>query len=256
GEEQPQLVNMYGITETTVHVTERAVNLSGLAEASAGSLIGKALADLQLYILEQQMELLPVGVWGELYVGGAGLARGYLKRAELTAQRFVPNPFAGSGERLYRTGDVGRYRADGEIEYLGRADSQVKLRGFRIELGEIESVLSTHSAVSECVVTVVGEADDKRLVAYVISNDGKPLNSNDLRAYLKERLAEYMVPAAFVTLSEMPLTQNGKVDRRALPAPDAARPEASLRAPHSPLQRWLAERWCEVLHLDAIGIDE
>src|SRR5262245_57241377 len=143
------------------------------------------------------MELLPVGVWGELYVGGAGLARGYLKRPELTAQRFVPNPFAGSGERLYRTGDVGRYRADGEIEYMGRADSQVKIRGFRIELGEIESVLSTHAAVRECVVTIVGEANDQRVVAYLV---GENIDISELRAHRKEKLPDYMVPSPDVLL--------------------------------------------------------
>ncbi len=254
GEEQPQLVNMYGITETTVHVTLRDVSLKGLAEASVGSLIGRALNDLQLYLFDEQMQLLPVGVWGELYVGGAGLGRGYLKRAELTAQRFVPNPYA-SG-RLYRTGDVGRYRADGEIEYLGRADSQVKLRGFRIELGEIESVLGAYAGVQEVVVTVREDVPgEQRVVAYLV---GAAVDSGELRAYVKDKLPDYMVPAAFVMLDEMPLTQNGKVDRRALPAPDSARTEgaASLRGPNSPLQRWLAERWCEVLHLDAIGIDE
>src|SRR6185369_16512157 len=227
GEERPQLVNMYGITETTVHVTQRAVRLQELAEASTGSLIGKALDDLQLYLLDEQMELLPAGVWGELYVGGAGLGRGYLKRAELTAQRFVPNPYGSeAGGRLYRSGDVGRYRADGEIEYLGRADGQVKLRGFRIELGEIESVLGSYSGVQEVVVTVREDAPgEQRLVAYLVGAD---IDSSELRAYLKAKLPDYMTPAAFVMLKEMPLTPNGKVDRRALPAPDAARPDSTL----------------------------
>jgi hypothetical protein len=268
GDEHPHLVNMYGITETTVHVTLREVGLSGLKEATAGSLIGKALDDLQIYLLDRQMELLPAGVWGELYVGGAGLARGYLKRAELTAERFVPNPYAGreGGGRLYRTGDVGRYRADGEIEYLGRADCQVKIRGFRIELGEIESVLGAQAQIREVVVTVREDTPgDRRVVAYIVGEQtdangtgAEAIDSSRLRAYVKEKLPDYMVPSAFVTLKEMPLTQNGKVDRRALPAPDSARPDSSssFRAPNSPLQRWLADRWCDVLHLDSIGIDE
>src|SRR4029079_10442289 len=179
-----------GITETTVHVTQRAVRLRELAEASTGSLIGKALNDLQLYLLDERMELLPAGVWGELYVGGAGLGRGYLKRAELTAQRFVPNPYASeAGGRLYRSGDVGRYRADGEIEYLGRADSQVKLRGFRIELGEIESVLGAYAGVHEVVVTVREDVPgEQRVVAYLVC---EAIDSNELRAYVKEKLPDY-----------------------------------------------------------------
>ena len=255
GDERPQLVNMYGITETTVHVTQREVSLQGMAEGSAGSLIGTALDDLQLYLLDERMELLPAGVLGELYVGGAGLGRGYLKRAALTAERFVPNPYGSeAGSRLYRSGDVGRYRADGEIEYLGRADCQVKLRGFRIELGEIESVLGAYAGVQEVVVTVREDVPgDQRLVAYLVGKQA--IDSSELRAYAKEKLPDYMVPAAFVFLAQLPLTQNGKVNRRALPAPDTEGfAEREYVAPRDALEMELTKIWESVLGLKGIGI--
>src|SRR3712207_6337515 len=170
------------------------------------------------------MRPVSVGVVGELYIGGDGLALGYLERPELTAEKFVPNPFtAEEGERLYRTGDLVRYRVDGNVEFLGRVDSQVKVRGFRIELGEVESVLGGHPGVRECVVVVREDgAGGKRLVAYVVAEPGQQLEASALRGHMKERVPEYMVPSAFMVLEKMPLTPNGKVDRKALPAPEAA----------------------------------
>ncbi|MDE2468684.1 MAG: amino acid adenylation domain-containing protein, partial [Bradyrhizobium sp.] len=190
GEEQPRLVNMYGITETTVHVTYRPVRRSDVTEAG-GSAIGRPLSDLQVYVLDRHMEPVPVGVVGEMYVGGAGLGRGYLGRAGLTAERFVPNPF-GDGCRLYRSGDLARWLADGELEYLGRADTQVKVRGFRIELGEIEAALLSHGAVAQAVVVAREEAGtDKRLVGYVVPAAGATPDVTELRAELKSRLPDY-----------------------------------------------------------------
>ncbi|MCA1616785.1 MAG: amino acid adenylation domain-containing protein, partial [Acidobacteria bacterium] len=220
----PALVNMYGITETTVHVTYRRVEEAD-AEAGAGGVIGRRIPDLQVYVLDARMEPSPLGVAGELYVGGAGLARGYLNRPGLTAERFVPHPFgAEAGARLYRTGDVGRYRADGELEYVGRADQQVKVRGFRIELGEVEATLGAHARVREAVVVAAsgGGAGGTRLVAYVVGEaGGEALRAGELREHMLTRVPEYMVPSAFVVLDSLPLTPNGKVDRRALPAPAA-----------------------------------
>ena len=261
GDETPMMVNMYGITETTVHVTWRVLRSADVGKG-VGSAIGVPLDDLQVYVLDSQRELLPVGVWGEFYVGGGGVARGYLNRPELTADRFVSDPFNGRpGARLYRTGDIGRYLANGELEYLGRADAQVKIRGHRIELGEVEVALHAHDAVREAIVLAKEETPgDKRLVAYVVTareRDAK-LSTDELRGFLKERLPEYMVPAAFVTLDELPLTSNGKVDRRALLAMEIKRAEAAhgLTRPRTEEEAALANIWAEVLAVEEVGIDD
>jgi amino acid adenylation domain-containing protein len=257
----PALINMYGITETTVHVTYRPVEESDVA-AGAGGVIGRRIPDLQVYVLDGRMEPMPTGVAGELYVGGAGLARGYLNRPELTAERFVPHPFSTEpGGRLYRTGDVGRYRADGELEYLGRADQQVKVRGFRIELGEIEATLSAHPQVRETVVVALASeagGGDKRLVAYVVGEAGGAPRAGELREYLLSRLPDYMVPSAFVLLDALPLTPNGKVDRRALPAPEqaATATDRTYVAPRTPVEEILCGIWSEVLGAERVGVTD
>jgi amino acid adenylation domain-containing protein len=253
GDAAPRLVNMYGITETTVHVTWRPLSWADVERAGA-SPIGERIPDLRAYLLDAAGEPVPVGVPGELYVGGAGLARGYLGRPELTAQRFVADPFGGEpGARLYRTGDLGRWRPDGALEYLGRTDHQVKVRGFRIELGEVEARLLEHPGVREGVVLALDDGSGgKRLVAYVVG--GETAAADGLRAHLGERLPAYMVPAAFVRLEEWPLTANGKLDRRALPAPEndayAAR---AYEAPVGPVEQALAQIWSEVLRIGRVG---
>ena len=269
GDTHPQLVNMYGITETTVHVTYRPLTLADL-NSGLGSVIGTPIPDLQVYVLDRHQQPVPIGVPGEMYVGGAGLARGYLNRPELTALAFIANPFSTEpGARLYKTGDLARYLENGQLEYLGRIDEQVKVRGFRIELGEIEAVLTQHPAVRETVVLARSDVPgDKRLVAYIVSHqqgetwEANPqskihdLKSDDLRNWLKEKLPAYTIPAAFVFLSALPLTPNGKVHRRALPAPDTARPELSsnFAAPSTPQEKVLADIWAEVLGLEKAGI--
>ncbi len=257
GDEQPLLVNMYGITETTVHVTYRPIRKSDL-ETPTGSLIGERIPDLQTYVLDAAQQPVPVGVAGELYVGGSGLARGYLERPELTAERFVPHPWGEEGARLYRTGDRGRYLENGELEYLGRVDRQVKIRGFRIELGEIEAVLAQHKDVSESVVLARDDDGDTRLVAYVVATDGEVLTVSELHGYMKERLPEYMVPSAFVLLDKLPLTANGKVDRRALPAPTGSRPELTQEyvAPRTGIELAIADIWTAVLGVERVGIHD
>ncbi|MCD2750910.1 amino acid adenylation domain-containing protein, partial [Pseudomonas aeruginosa] len=224
GDRQPQLVNMYGITETTVHVTYRPVSEADL-EGGLVSPIGGTIPDLSWYILDRDLNPVPRGAVGELYIGRAGLARGYLKRPGLSATRFVPNPFpGGAGERLYRTGDLARFQADGNIEYIGRIDHQVKVRGFRIELGEIEAALAGLAGVRDAVVLAHDGVGGTQLVGYVVADSAEDAERlrESLRESLKRHLPDYMVPAHLMLLERMPLTVNGKLDRQALPQPDAS----------------------------------
>jgi amino acid adenylation domain-containing protein len=249
GVDQPRLVNMYGITETTVHVTWRPLSREDVF-GGGGSPIGVRIPDLRLYVCDETLKPVPVGVPGELYVGGGGVARGYLNRPELTAQRFIDNPF-GAG-RLYRTGDRVRWLADGTLDYMGRLDEQVKIRGFRIELGEIEARLLDAGGVREAAVVVREDVPgDRRIVAYLVGDAG----AEALRTHLRQRLPEYMVPSAFVTMDVLPLTPNGKLDRRALPAPEYAAGDRYVE-PRTPVEEVLAEIWGEVLHLDRVGVEE
>ena len=259
-DDAPQLINMYGITETTVHVTYFPVTSD---VRDRGSVIGVRIPDLSVHVLNQHLQLVPEKVAGEIFVGGAGLGRGYLNRPDLTAERFVPNPFATKpGERLYRAGDLARHLPDGNLEYAGRIDHQVKIRGFRIELGEIESVLRQHEAVKEALVIAREDVTCERiLVAYVVPhpNSASPDQIlNEIRSVLKERLPEYMIPAAFVILDALPLTSNGKVDRRALPVPTTHRPalETDYAEPQSRLQQTIADIWQEVLNVERVGIHD
>ena len=258
GDQQPQLVNMYGITETTVHVTYRPLSKDDLNRTA--SVIGRPIPDLQVYVLDQHLQPVPIGVPGEMYVGGEGVTRGYFHRDELTAQRFISNPFPKNrGERLYRTGDLARYLPNGELEYLGRIDQQVKIRGFRIELGEIEALLLEHPAIRESVVVVrEDEPGDKRLVAYVVPQVEQSPTTAELRRFLKQKLPDYMVPSAFIQLSSLPLTTNGKLDRRALPAPDSTRPELEnvFVPPSTPEEKILAAIWAKVVGVEMVGIND
>ncbi|MFD0724405.1 non-ribosomal peptide synthetase [Lysobacter brunescens] len=246
--------NAYGPTETTaLSIVQHCT-----PELAAGERlpIGRPLANERVYILDAHRQPVPVGVTGELYIGGAGVARGYLHRPELTAERFVDSPFV-AGERLYRTGDLGRWRPDGLIEYLGRNDFQVKIRGYRIELGEIESRLSSQPGVKEAVVQAVPGADGlPRLVAYIEAVEGVEVDANALRAALQSQLPEYMVPTAYVAMTAWPSTRNGKLDRSALPLPEAASLGGGSEyvAPETPLEIELAAIWCEVLGVPAIGL--
>ncbi len=258
GDHLPQLVNMYGITETTVHVTSYTLHESDL-QSEVQSPIGRPLSDLQVYILDAQMQPVPVGVVGEMYIGGAGLSRGYLNHPDLTAARFVPNPFSQQmGTRLYKTGDLARFLPDGQLAYLGRNDAQVKIRGFRIELGEIEAALIQYPAVDEAVVVTHEEpSGNKRLVAYLVSQSESEIPATaDLRHFLARQLPDYMVPALFVFLKALPLTSNGKLDRRALPAPERSRsvPDEAYAAPRTAAEELLADIWCTVLNLAQVGI--
>ena len=254
GDEGPQMVNMYGITETTVHVTYKV--LSKETVQGNASVIGVRIPDLQLYIL-REMHPVPTGVIGEMYVGGAGLARGYWKRPELTAERFLPHPFSvGKGERLYRTGDLGRYREDGSIEYLGRMDQQIKIRGHRIELGEIEAALEGYEAVKQAAVIMrEDQPGEKRLVAYLVKQTaGDELDVSQIRNYLQARLPEYMVPGALMVLESLPLTAHGKLDRAALPRPEWKGDEKKYVAPRNPVEEKLTRIWGHVLGVQRVGI--
>ncbi|MDF5727414.1 MAG: amino acid adenylation domain-containing protein [Rhizonema sp. PD38] len=257
GDQYPQLVNMYGITETTVHVTYKPLTVADL-NLGLGSVIGRPIPDLQVYVLDQHQQPLPIGVPGEMYIGGAGLARGYLNRPDLTCQKFIPNPFSSEpNARLYRSGDLGRYLPNGDIEYLGRIDYQVKIRGFRIELGEIETVLAQHPAIRETVVLArETHSGDKQLVAYVVKSKERTLTTSTLRNFLREKLPEYMLPVVFVFLDILPLTPNGKVNRQALPNPDTTRPELdeAFVAPRTSEEKVLAEIWNQILGLKQVGI--
>jgi amino acid adenylation domain-containing protein/thioester reductase-like protein len=259
GAEHPQLVNMYGITETTVHVTYRLLTAYDI-ESGRGSVIGRPIPDLQVHLLDGYRQRVPVGVTGEIYVGGGGVARGYLNRPELTAERFIADPFNDDPKaRLYKSGDLARWRTDGSIEYLGRNDHQVKIRGFRIELGEIEAQLMKHQQVKEAVVIAREDVPgERRLVAYVIPSDSSNVaqrpSIDDLRAHLKAMLPEHMVPGAFAILERMPLTLNGKLDIRALPAPasdDYANQQ--YEAPQGEEEEAVASIWQELLGVERIG---
>ena len=259
GDEQPQLINMYGITETTVHVTYRRIRTADVVSAQR-SLIGTAIPDLRVYVLDQGQQPVPAGVVGELCVAGDGLSRGYLHQPRLTAERFLPDPFGGTpGARLYRSGDLGRYSTSGEIEYLGRIDQQLKVRGFRVEPGEIEATLSEHPAVRESVVVAHEETTgDKRLVAYVVAREGESFSAEDLRGHLQQRLPEYMLPAVIVELRQLPLTLNGKIDRGVLPPLDgvAVRPKKIFEAPRTNTEQVLAAIWSEVLGIRSVGVND
>ncbi|MBW4685858.1 MAG: amino acid adenylation domain-containing protein [Komarekiella atlantica HA4396-MV6] len=247
------LWNMYGPTETTIWSAASQVEIDSTIVA-----ISRAIANTQLYILDQYSQLVPVGVAGELHIGGDGLARGYFNRPDLTAEKFIPNPFSKKAARLYKTGDLARYLPNGEIEYIGRIDHQVKLRGFRIELGEIEAVISQYQGVREAVVVVRNDSlDSKCLVAYVIPQIEQTLIISELRSFLESKLPNYMLPGAFVILEALPLTPNGKVDRKALPALDSVRPEfEDFVAPQTLVEKQLAIIWMQILGLEKIGIND
>ena len=314
GDKEPQLVNMYGITETTVHVTYRPITMADLSQ-KAGSPIGYRIPDLQVYLLDLQQQLVPIGVAGELYIGGAGVTRGYLNRPDLTAERFIINRFEGDQrlthrrgsdfpqgrrkdskeerviQQLYKTGDLARFLPNGELEYLGRIDQQVKIRGFRIELGEIEAVLCQHPAVREAIALIqepnhnqksanpVNELGDSeaingfrrllkgksleveaegQLVVYYVCNHQPAPTVSELRRFLMEKLPDYMIPKAFVLLDAIPLTPNGKVNRRSLPLPSKTRPELdnAFVAPHTSIEKILAQIWSDVLGIERVGIHD
>jgi amino acid adenylation domain-containing protein len=254
-----QLVNTYGPTEATIVATMYRVPAAAKpAETLREVPIGRPIPNARVYILDQHLNVVPIGVPGELHIGGAGLARGYLNRSELTEEKFIPNPYSTEpGARLYKTGDLVRYLPTGEIEFLGRIDQQVKIRGFRIELGEVEAALGKHPHVREALVLAREDASgNKSLVAYVVPAGDFALTSSSLRRFMLEQLPGYMVPAAFVILEAFPLTPSGKIDRLALPAPELTRPELaeSYAAPTSPVQQQLVEIWEELLEVRPIGI--
>ncbi|GAA2347991.1 amino acid adenylation domain-containing protein [Streptomyces kunmingensis] len=265
GLDAPTLVNMYGITETTVHVTHHRLDEDDLARGAV-SPVGVPLDDLAVRILDAHGNLAPIGVPGEIHVAGRGVARGYLGRPALTAERFVPDPYGAPGDRLYRSGDVARRLADGSLEFLGRNDAQVKIRGFRVELGEINAALGAQDGVRDAVVLVrddsqgspdsPGSPGDKQLVAYVVPAEGAAPDTAGLRAALARELPEYMVPATFVTLDALPLTVNGKLDTKALPAPAARVAGTEYTAPRTGLEERTAAVWGEVLGHERVGVHD
>ncbi|RMD89983.1 MAG: amino acid adenylation domain-containing protein [Calditrichaeota bacterium] len=253
-----RLLHVYGPTENTTFSTWYEVK--EVPDCKRTVPIGRAIANSEIYVLDQKLNPVPVGVVGELYVGGDGLARNYLNQPALTAEKFLPHPFGKiPGSRLYRTGDLVRWRSDGNLEFIGRVDHQVKLRGFRIELTEIESVLRQHPAISENVVLLrEDQRGEKRLVAYIVFKKGEKCTINVLRNFLKDKLPEYMIPSAYVFLEKFPLTPNGKVDRKSLPVPEGVRPalKEAYIAPRTELERIIAEVWKEVFQVDRVGLND
>jgi thioesterase domain-containing protein/acyl carrier protein len=254
-----QLIHVYGPTETTTFTSHFVLEKIKPHDTIP---IGRPIGNTQIYILDEEWEPVPVGVAGEIHIGGDGVGRGYLKRPELTAERFVADPFSGEeGTRMYRTGDVGRWRGDGNIEFLGRNDEQVKIRGFRIELGEIEARLSEHEGVQEAVVLAREDMPgDKRLVAYYTSSpvadtEQEGVGAEQLRVHLSATLPEYMVPAAYVRMERMPLTANGKLDRKSLPAPDGL-PSRNARSFRTAEEQILCSLFAEVLNVEDVGVDD
>ena len=251
-----RLINGYGPTENTTFTCCYVMTADTRIENTVP--IGRPIANTQVYVLDRHLQPVPVGVYGELYIGGDGVARGYLNRPELTAEKFVADPFDATGAgRLYRTGDLVRWLPDGNLEFVGRIDNQVKVRGFRIELGEIEAVLNQQPQVREAVVVVREDVPgDKRLVAYVVAEGGEVELIERLREQLRASLPDYMMPSAFVTLEGLPLTPNGKVDRKALPAPERMVSEAAYVSPRTPTEEILAGIWAEVLKVERVGVHE
>ncbi|HEV7924065.1 MAG TPA: amino acid adenylation domain-containing protein, partial [Verrucomicrobiae bacterium] len=248
-----KVYDLYGPSEDTTYSTFALRTVGGIAT------IGRPIANTQAYLLDEQLQPVPIGSPGELYLGGDGLARGYLNRPELTAEKFVPNPFSpDAARRLYRTGDLGRFLPDGNIEFLGRLDHQVKIRGFRIELGEIEAVLESAAGVRQAVVMAREESGQKKLVAYVVADSGGVVSVDGLRRAVRGKLPDYMIPVAFMVLERMPLTPNGKVDRTALPAPDGENPngEETFIAPRTPPEEMMAKIWRDVLGMKQVGIHD
>ncbi|MEL6454603.1 MAG: amino acid adenylation domain-containing protein [Cyanobacteria bacterium J06623_5] len=257
----PQIINTYGPTESTIVATAYPIETTAeLAEVPIGKEIGKGFANAQIYLLDTHLQPVPLGIAGEIHVGGSGVARGYLNRPDLSQERFIPNPYSADPEaRLYKTGDLARYLPDGSLKFLGRRDAQVKIRGFRIELGEIESALGEHDIVQQCtVIDWEASPGEKCLAAYVVMADEAPLPVRELRQFLQERLPSYMVPSVWTPLSQLPLTKNGKLDRRALPEPDisAAQLSADYVAPRTPVEQQIAEIWAEVLAIEQVGIHD
>jgi amino acid adenylation domain-containing protein len=253
-----RLINEYGPTETVVGCCTYEVAANDPATGSVP--IGRPIANTQLYILDRYRNPVPVGVTGELYIGGAGVARGYLNRPELNKERFIADQFSGQiNSRLYKTGDLGRYRKDGVLEYLGRVDNQVKVRGYRIELGEIEATLASDPRVQSCAVLVrEDEPGNKQLVGYVVPREGKAPTAEDLQQFVKQKLPEYMAPSQFVFLDSIPLTTNGKVDRKALPAPTYGNVSEGkdFAAPHTETEKAIADIWSKLMKLERIGIHD
>ncbi|HZC36459.1 MAG TPA: non-ribosomal peptide synthetase [Chthoniobacterales bacterium] len=252
-----RLVNGYGPTETTTFAVCHEIN--SVADEASWIPIGKPISNTKVYILDPEMNLIPIGEIGELYIAGPGVARGYLNAPDLTAEKFVRNPFESEGYSvLYRTGDLARWLPDGTIQYLGRADDQVKIRGFRIELGEIENVIGQHSAIRETVVLArEDKPGEKRLVAYLVGYDSGGPDLPQIRQYFEERLPDYMIPTAFVVLDQFPLNANGKIDRRALPAPARNAPAACAESlPVSETERTIAKIWRDALEVAQVGVDE
>jgi aspartate racemase len=251
------IINMFGQTETTGIVTTCA--LSQTEHAGPGTVpIGGPIAQTRVYLLDPRQQPVPIGTEGEIYVEGPGVGLGYLGQPELTAEKFVPSPYSRTpGARLYKTGDLARFRPDGEMEFLSRVDDQVKIRGIRIELGEIRSVLSGHPDVRQSTVVAAGDrSEGKRLVAYVAPKTEGALSPADLRNFLKDKLPDYMIPAAFVMMEALPLTPSGKVNRQALPAADPTTPEKAFVAPRTPVEKILAMIWAEVLGLERVGVHD
>jgi amino acid adenylation domain-containing protein len=254
------LLNHYGPTETTVGVLTYRVGQRPENYYSSVLPLGHPVANAEIHILDAHLNPVPVGIPGELHIGGTSLARGFLNRPDLTAERFIPDPFGERpGTRLYKSGDLARYLPDGNIEFLSRIDHQVKVRGFRIELGEIEAVLGEHPVVSSAVVVArEDELGDRRLVAYVVPVGDETLTISELRGFLGDKLPDYMIPAALVTLDALPRTPQGKVDRRMLPAPTHERPDldSGYVAPHTETERLLAEVWADILKLERVGVND
>ncbi|WP_017796090.1 amino acid adenylation domain-containing protein [Oceanobacillus kimchii] len=247
-----KLINMYGITETTVHVSYLELN-EEIIDQQGNSLIGKNIPDLEIYILDDFLQPVPIGVTGEMYVAGGGLARGYLNQSSLTASRFVANPFGEAGSRMYKTGDLAKWLDDGTIDYIGRSDHQVKIRGYRIELGEVNAHIMSYESIKEAATTVLNQHGDNQLVSYIVTDN--EVRDADLKAYIASFLPGYMIPSTFVHIDRIPLTTHGKLDTKNLPLPDYT-VNVKGEGPRTPSEELLCELFKEILHLDEIGIHD